>query len=173
MANVNKVALCPRCKVEISFPLPKRCPDCSLEIKKASNEHFYLPDYISTQYEDFREELGAYKSEGMSDENRKEMDSVVSSLFKWCRECTAMDKLAAMSDAHLIVKHLIHSSTSPEHIKQILNVGKKIGELCVNLDDYVKKGGSFENAPVTYKEPLLSGEPKLDVDTLDLSSASR
>ena len=170
MANINKIALCPRCKTEMDFPLPEKCPDCSLEIKKSSNDFFHLPDYISAQFEDYREELGIYKMEQMSDGNKKEMDDVVSSLFKWCRECKGIDKIAAMSDAHLMVKHLIHSNTSPEQIKVILKIGKKIGDLCVNLDDYFKKGGTFENPPITYKETVLDKEPKLNIDDLDINT---
>ena len=167
MANVNKLALCPKCKIEIDFPLPPKCPECSFELKKAANEHFNLPDYVSCQYEDYREELGMYKDEEVSADKKKELDTIVASLWKWCRDCTGLDKISAMSDAHLIVKHLLHSNSSTEHRKAIVNIGKKIGDLCANIDDYYKKGGSDESPPVTYKKEY-TGDPRLDIDQLDI-----
>ena len=170
MANTNQLALCLRCGLELDFPLPRRCPHCSFEVRRSENNYFKLPNYVSAQYEEFRNTYKANMRASEHDEKTKEMDNVTHSLFKWCRECTGVDKIAAMSDAHLIIKHLLHSDTSAGHIKKILDIGKKIGDLCSNLDDYFKKGGTFKSPPTAYKERTENREPRLDINDLDINT---
>jgi hypothetical protein len=146
MVNVTPTAFCPYCGANQldEEDRPKtgsdRCLNCFKIIKKPSSKYFESPDYIFHQQNTLIEELKKDKlnPEDLTYQTRSEAYRLEYEL--WFRNCLHEDRVAALSDALEVMRHLIYSRSTPEEFKQLVKLAKNVGEISHVVDQLIRAG---------------------------------
>lgn len=146
MANVNAIALCPKCRSVINHPLPERCPSCQYKFGEISNAHFASPDYLTYQKQDLLNELLATAKEGVLSPDAKTKQSQIEvDHRRWGKEASMADRLAAMEDAYHLLSWVMHADMVPvsfiQELKQLTAIAKRVGALAQAIESFYQAGG--------------------------------
>lgn len=149
--------LCKACGSDISSPdtpaFTDRCPYCTANLKIATSEYFGSPDYLCLQKDSLLKELEIRKLKPGGTPYTEESAKIQNALVKWARGCPDMDKVAAMTDAAIILRELIHSEASPETMSAVVNIGKNLAALAKTIEDYRRQGGSIYDREIRLVSP--------------------
>lgn len=135
MANVKEVGMCPRCSIELPKAATTKCEACGYQFPYQT-EVFGTPDYISSQYDVLQSQVETVK---------KDKDNA-----QWLLERARMkfyvnmadeDRVLALRDAEDILRHLFVSNSRGEKTKEVLSLGKRVGELAKVIDEHIRLGG--------------------------------
>lgn len=157
MVNIKPVSLCPNrdCGAELPYPVPDTCPACNYHIKPAKNPYFATPDFLTFQMDDYRqsydEDSRGADAKPLSPSDKKKFEDIKKQLVVWARECPTEDKLAALSDAHLIMRHALYAVMDGDALKSLIDIGKQIGKMAEAADNFIRSGGALyepETRPV-------------------------
>lgn len=152
MAKVKQVFLCPKCGTELETEKQVSCNYCKAVLHPIENAFFEAPDYIWNQLNETISRIDEYeKSDVKKERDAEKLKRNMDLYFQI--SCTDEDRLNAIIDANLVVQNLILSIASPDTIKNIVKVGKRIGEQCTLIDNYIKAGGNINGRPTTITEP--------------------
>jgi hypothetical protein len=117
-----------------------RCPQCLKIIKKPSSEHFESPDYVFHQLATLIEELKKDKLKPDEDTFQLKEEGLRRAAEHWFRTCLHEDRIAALTDAMQVMKHLIYTRSSTGEIRQLIKLAKNIGEVATALESVIKVG---------------------------------
>jgi len=148
MAKVKQVLLCKNCKTELDANT-NECPVCGY-VLKAHSSGFDTPDYISFQAADRLEILSKstpkLKSETKSETAPKDLEKETLETYRdvkrWFRDCADGERSAAVQDAHSVLTTLIISNASVDTMRDVTNLGKKIGKLSEAVELFISQGGN-------------------------------
>ncbi|NDC22647.1 MAG: hypothetical protein EBZ49_00730 [Proteobacteria bacterium] len=156
MAKVKSVDFCSQCGQELSTSYP--CSACGYNPAKVLKDLFEECYYITLQAKDI--EAAAHK-ELKNDRAKEELIAKNKINIKnWFRLCPDELKVAAVSDALLVVQNLLVSNTKPNAIKQITSLARSIGDLAKIVDDYIKSGGDINALPATPRPNSSESDPQ-------------
>lgn len=140
MAKSTQVILCKRCNVE----LPENtstCAACGFNPYPQIESRFGSPDYVVSQYQKLKEEI-EQETKGDS-EKEKEQDLLFADYDKWLLNCPETDYIECLSESLEMVSRILHTKATPDTIKAVVTIGKRIGEMSTIIDSYVSKGGKL------------------------------
>ena len=155
MAKTNKIFTCVSCGSDVP-PESKGVCECGFVVKSKKNSVIDGPLYVSMQYGDA---LGLLKHEHKGSQLRTKEEDLETSLDSWALNCSDEDRIAAMEDAVLMLKHVIKARASIGAIRTMTQFGKQIGDLSKTIEDYARNGGAF-NAPAISKPAEEGGDSK-------------
>lgn len=151
MSNVTQYKTCKNCLMDVSnlnlaekIPEGGRniyCPYCRHPLENATNKRFDSPDYLLHQRDTLLKLLKDNNIIPGSSRHNSEIELISDDLIVWARTAPTEDRIAALWDSVTYLRELVHSNTDNKSIETIIKLGKKIGELSVALDSYVKSGG--------------------------------
>lgn len=150
MVNVAPSSFCPYCgwvREDDFLSEPQaprissdRCPNCLKIIKKPSSEHFESPDYVFHQLTTLIEELKKDKLKQGEDTYQRKEEELHQASEHWYRTCLHEDRVAALSDALQVMRHLVYTRSSTGEIKQLIRLARNIGEVATALEGLTKVG---------------------------------
>lgn len=147
MAKVSKVVVCKHCNNEINSDSAV-CPYCKF-VFRTEGVIFEPPAYVTIQSAEKGLELDEKKD---LDASIRIKDDIYLKLISYFQDgCSDEDRVAAMKDAWLTIQNIMHSNSSVEGIRNVVKIGKRIGELAAAIEAYVAKGGNLDtpiNTPV-------------------------
>lgn len=164
-STVEPLKVCSTC-LELVSPTDLECRYCGKQLKIATNKYFVAPDYIYHQRHTLLEELEPDKSKLGEEEYKKKLSDIQEHLDSWSRDCPSDDRVAAMTDAYMLLAHVIHSQSRREDINHLTSIAKKIGELANSIEQYFKSGGT------TFDRKTRSLRPDIGDDTWNQASAT-
>ena len=153
MANANALRTCPRCSAEVRLPTLAVCenPVCRHKLIRPTNPHFKDPDYLSRQIRKFKAIYEQSSRSKHSVEDQKEYSLVRSNYMRWAREAPMDSRLAAIEDATLLLRHVMHADMSDGYFLQdlqaLLATAKSLGKLAETIQTYFAQGGSSSDDP--------------------------
>jgi hypothetical protein len=158
MTSVKPALFCPSCQFELPGPV-NDCPKCGKVLRAATNEFFEVPYYLASQMKDYAAEVEnrLSSSKPLSPAETERFDRIKKEYELWAREVPAEEKIAALVDAQLVLRHVIHSKIDPEHLEEIIGRGIAIGKLAETMKAYFKCGGSLRE-PETRFVPADTGD---------------
>lgn len=133
MSKTSKLSKCKRCSTELDNGV---CPSCS-----SVAQPFGIPDYINIQIEEARNNASAVhgKAKNKIDEALKTITEDHYKLL--CSDLTDVERIAAMKDAHDVLKHALVSDCDFETLSTLCKIGKVIGDLSTSINLYIQSGG--------------------------------
>ena len=161
MANTNPVSLCPHCRVELPYPIPRQCPHCFLMVRAEPNKFFSSPNYLMFQFDNLVNESGALK-DGASDTEINRVHEIRNALTLWARSCTHQDRVLSFKDTLYLAKEMLHSNTRGVQLNELVRIGKQIGSLCDKIDAYINSGGAINPLPVIVRPEDSTKEKALE-----------
>ena len=134
-AQVKLCYLCPRCDAGItSLETTFACPACGLPLGKQHQDPYTPPYTFTEQHEKFKE--------------REKLLDVMSGL--------PIDKTnSIMNDALLIIETISGKNNPVTDIREMVQLGKRIGEIAVAYEKYLEAGGKH------YPSLLFKGEDEI------------
>lgn len=160
MSNVQEIRLCPKCRSMLKGTI---CSTCGLNTAAIGKSPYSSPDYIYYQRKDVKRDSTVCP---LCSKNTKNdfcehcmRDWRLEEVLRWFKNCPDEDRIGAMEDALNTVRYLMYGKCSGDITKQIITIGKKIGDLSLAFDNYMSKGGYIE----TYNgnEKQVAGEESL------------
>lgn len=154
MTKVNQVVLCPSCKYDATGVRNlKFCPSCGCVMVRPKSGTFGVPDYLSSQKKEVEEGASIETRVAISREFNQFIDLM-----------SFEDTYYAMMDAYLIMRQIPASTLKPDHLKTLIKVGIRIGEMSIAIDKLIKTGGktrglleSTESASHSESEDYFGG----------------
>jgi hypothetical protein len=145
MVKVNKVFFCPECEFEIRGADVDECPNCGREFTSHESKFFTSPIFLCRQLESHEQNLHLGSIKEQRDFEKVELENIYKDYRLWLRKCSHQDKLASLKDSLLIMQNLIHTSATPEVLRALTSIGKKIGKLSEAIDNYFGAGGELND----------------------------
>lgn len=142
MAKVNEVPLCPNCENTLETTTRGNCKACGFAVIPKDNPIFGGPEYFSIQRDYAAEVASQEKSKAKQDERSRE---ITEAAIDWLKNCSDIDRNAALEDAFSLLQYATQSNASIETIKRMTRLGKIIGELAKSIEGYVSAGGALNN----------------------------
>jgi hypothetical protein len=147
MAKINEVKLCQSCGLELEFKT-ESCPRCGFGLKSNVRVSMVVPDYVSLQIARLvDQQIDPARTGLLSQEQIKTKLSLEQGY--WFRTCGDRERKAALQDARNVLRVALHSNASADTLKDLVKLGKQIGELAAAIDAYAAKGGLLNVSTTT------------------------
>jgi len=153
VANANALRSCPRCGAEVSLPTLAVCENqlCRHKLIRPTNTHFKDPDYLSRQMRRYKASYEQSIRSKHSSDDRKEYSLVNSDYLLWAREAPMDSRLAAIEDATIMLRFVMHADMSEgafiPDLQALLTTAKSLGKLAETIQTYFAQGGSSSDDP--------------------------
>ena len=153
--SANELKLCRSCGEDISSleGTPERCPYCTAKLKIATSKFYGSPDYLCHQRNSLLEDLKLSKLYPGDSKHDRQAAEIQNEMVRWARACPDEDKIAAMMDAEIILKELLHSDASGATMSNIVRCAKNLSKLADVLENYFKQGGSPHDREIRHVLP--------------------
>lgn len=135
MANVKAVGICPRCSSELPKEPATKCAVCNFQFPYQT-EVFGTPDYISSQLDVLRSDVETEKRD-----REAKAWSLDRAYMKFMVNMADDDRVLALRDAEGILRHVFISNSTGEKLKEVIELGKRVGALAHIVDEHIKLGG--------------------------------
>jgi hypothetical protein len=138
MAKVKQVHSCRACGADLYTKDQAVCHACGTRLNFDEKTRFDSPDYLFYQRGDLVMELD---SRGRDYETC--IQEIDKDLINFIKKSDPEDKIASLYDAFFNTKYIILSESDTDTLKQVVKMGKLIGELSKSIELYAKNQGAI------------------------------
>lgn len=134
MAKVKKVQLCKSCKAQLIEENQQACHKCGARQAVEQTGRIAVPDYVAHQRDDIY-------NDNVNKEGTFDVDSLDKEIMEYAKNSLDEDKIAAMRDAWMYLRVLVLSDCNVDTLRLVTKIGKHIGLLSTDIENYARHGG--------------------------------